>query len=201
MKDTYNRIVEDWHKDHQEDTWWVEGTNTFVSFLKTGDTVLDAGCGAGTKTKYLLEKGLKALGIDFSEGMINIARQEVPKGKFLVMDMREVETLDREFDGIFLQAVLLHIPKKEVRDVLRRLVGKLKQGGYFYLAVKEKKPDGGEEEVKVEEGYGYSYERFFSYFKLEELQQHFTELGLKVVWESVVSSNNTRWIQIIGQKI
>jgi hypothetical protein len=25
LKSTYNKIAEDWHKNHQQDDWWVEG--------------------------------------------------------------------------------------------------------------------------------------------------------------------------------
>ena len=82
LKSTYNHIAEDWHKDHKEDTWWVEGTDKFVSFLKYNSLVLDVGCGAGVKSNYLINKGLKIVGLDFSEKMIEIAKREVPKVGF-----------------------------------------------------------------------------------------------------------------------
>ena len=138
LKETYNKIAESWHQDHQSDDWWVEGTNTFISFLKKGELVLDVGCGAGTKSKYLLKNGLQVIGIDFSEKMIEIARKEIPQGKFFVMDINDVDKLRENFDGIFMQAVLLHVPKKEVESVLKKAVVKLKVGGYLYIAVKEK---------------------------------------------------------------
>ena len=84
------------------------------------DNVLDVGCGGGTKSKYLISRGLKVVGIDISENMINIAKTEVPEGKFIVMDLTEVGDLEDMFDGIFMQAVLLHIPKKDVPNILKR---------------------------------------------------------------------------------
>src|SRR5258706_10762297 len=107
LKDTYNKIAESWHKDHQTDDWWIEGTDKFISLLKQGDSVLDVGCGGGTKTKYLIGKGLKVLGIDFSENLIEIAKREVPQGTFLVMDINNVDMMQENFNGIFMQAVLL----------------------------------------------------------------------------------------------
>ena len=205
LKETYNKIAENWHKDHQPDTWWFDGTNTFISFLKKGDLVLDVGCGGGTKSKYLISKGLKVLGIDFSENLINIARREVPGAEFLVMDIHDINTLKENFNGIFMQAVLLHILKGEVKGILQKAVQKLNIGGYLYVAVREKIEGGVDEEVKKENDYGYEYERFFSYFTKDEFKAYFKDLGLELVYENAVSPSRivrqSRWIQIIGKKI
>ncbi len=200
LKATYNLLAEDWYRDHRDDTWWIEGTDKFTSYFKPGSLILDAGCGAGVKSKYLIGKGLRVMGIDFSENLVKIAKREIPNGKFSVMDMREADKLDQEFDGIFAQASLLHIPKNEIQRVMRILSDKLNDRGYFYIAVKEKKPDGPEEEIKKENGYGYEYERFFSYFAPDEFRKCFKEIGLQVCYETIEPSGNTRWIQIIGQK-
>lgn len=204
LKNTYNKIAEDWHKDHQSDNWWYEGVDKYVSFFKKGDSVLDVGCGCGTKSKYLIEKGLNVTGIDFSENFIDIARKEVIGGEFLVLDMNNVDKLEKTFDGIFIQAVLLHIPKKEVGNLLKEIMQKLKIGGYLYVAVKEKRDGGVDEEIKKENDYGYEYERFFSYFTLDEIKNYFKDVGLRVIFENKeLPSRDTRktnWIQVIGQK-
>lgn len=171
----------------------------FVSFLKKGDAVLDTGCGAGVKTKYLIEKGLDVLGIDFSEEMVRIARREVPGGRFLVMDAKDLSKLDQKFDGILAHAVLLHIPKKEVGDVLQSWVSKLKPHGYLCMAVKEIRPDEKEEMMVKEEDYGYPYERFFSYFSREEMRNYLKNFGMKILWENRTIGERP-WIQIICQK-
>lgn len=200
LKQTYNRIAEDWHQDHQADDWWVKGTDKFISFLKPGNLVLDVGCAGGIKSKHFLKNGLQVVGIDFSEKMIEIAQRELPGEKFLVLDLKDVDKLEYLFDGIFMQAVLLHIPKKEVADDLRKVTEKLKKGGYLYIAVKEKKPQGQEEEIKIESDYSYSYERFFSYFTVDEIELYLHNLGLEIVFFKVDSSGSTNWIQVIGRK-
>ncbi len=204
LKDTYNKIAEDWHKDHQSDDWWQEGTDKFISYLKEGSSVLDVGCGGGNKSKYLTDRGLDILGIDFSENMINISSREVPSARFQVLDIHDMDTLDKNFNGIFMQAVLLHIPKKEVADVLQKAVRKLHPGGYLYVAVKEKIEGGVDEEVKSDNDYGYAYERFFSYFTIDELREYFQSAGLEVVYEDVKPPSRTarksNWVQVIGKK-
>ena len=200
LRETYNKIAAEWHKDHQGDDWWVAGTDTFISNLKPASLVLDVGCGGGTKSAYLLGKGLNVVGIDFAENLIEIAKREAPTAEFHAMDMHDVRELPQNFDGIFAQASLLHIPKNEVLDVLRGLVERLSSGGYLYVAVKGKRADGPDEEVKQEDDYGYPYERFFSYYSLDELAAHFKTLGLEVVYTDVHKTGKSDWIQIIGKK-
>jgi len=56
LKTTYNKIAKDWHKDHHADTWWVLGTDKFLSFLADDASILDVGCGAGHKSEYFIKK-------------------------------------------------------------------------------------------------------------------------------------------------
>src|SRR3989344_1676954 len=125
LKETYNKIAEDWHRDHQDDSWWMEGTDRFIELVGSGASVLDAGCGVGTKSKYLLEKGLKVSGIDLSEKMIEIARREVSSGTFFVKDILS-EDIGETFDGIYSQAVFLHIPRSQIGLALGKLFAALK---------------------------------------------------------------------------
>ncbi len=201
LKETYNKIAESWHQDHQTDDWWVEGTDKFISCLKPGDRVVDVGCGSGTKSKYLLKNGLKVLGIDFSEKMVEIAKKENPDADFLVMDLYHIDGLKEMYDGVFAQAVLLHVPKKDVKDAVKKLWCIIKRNGYIYVAVKEKKSEGPEEEIKVDKDYGHEYARFFSYFTIGEVKGLIKDLGVEIVYEHVTPSGNTRWIQVIGKKV
>lgn len=201
LKDTYNKIAVDWFKDHKSDDWWVEGTNFFVSLLKKGGRVLDVGCGAGVKSKYLLSKGLEVIGIDFSEKFIDIAAREVPEAKFLVMDMKDVNNLGIKFDGIFAQASLLHIAKRDVVDVLSKFVESLAPDGYLYIAVKGLREGGKEEETVEENDYGYKYERFFSFYTMDELRKYLSDLRLNVVYKNSKIVGRTNWLQIVAKKI
>ena len=187
-------------KDHHGDTWWIDGTDKYLSFFKPRANILDVGCAAGEKSKYLIKKGFDITGIDFSETMIKLAKKQVPSGKFFVKDIRQPLGFENLFDGVFAQAVLLHIPKNEVKRVLKNITEPLKPGGYFYAAVKGTRPGSKEEEIVTENDYGYDYERFFSYFTLDELKNYVENINLQVIYENITSSGKTNWIQIVAKK-
>lgn len=200
LKETYDLIAEDWHEDHQRDNWWVEGTSEFMSRLPDGAHVLDVGCGGGFKSRFLLENGFVVSGIDFSSSMIDICKREVSEGSFQVLDMREVDSLSATFDGVFLQASLLHIPREEASVVVKKCDSVLRNGGYLYIAVKAKRDNGVEEHVKQESDYGYEYERFFSYFSQEEIESFMVGAGLEVVYSEVHPTSGSDWVQVIARK-
>ncbi len=191
-KETYEKIADGWMESHQSDTWWIDGTDAFASLMSSGARVLDVGCAGGVKAEYLVGKGLDVVGIDYSENMIGIAKRRVPKAVFYLMDMRDIDSSLGLFDGIFMQASLLHIPKKEVFSTLMRMRSVLNPEGCLYIAVKVLKPGSPEEEMKVEDGDS----RFFSYFTMDELRGYMKDLDFDIRYEK----SEGIWLQIIGQE-
>jgi 2-polyprenyl-3-methyl-5-hydroxy-6-metoxy-1,4-benzoquinol methylase len=200
LKETYNKIAKDWVKDHDGDSWWVEGTDTFLSFLPKGATILDVGCAGGHKAKYIKDRGFNVEGIDFSEEMIKEAKKRFPEISFQVFDVYDIDKYPKTFDAIFTQAVLLHIPKKRIIEVLEKIKSRLNPEGILHISLKEVRDNKVEEEVRKENDYGYEYERFFSYYTLEELEGYFKNVGLELISEKTVNSGRSNWINIVGKK-
>ena len=200
LKSTYNKIAKDWMKDHHGDTWWIEGTDKYLSFFTPSASLLAVFFCAREKSKYLVKKGFNVTGIDFSDEMIKLAKEQVPTGRFFVKDIKQPLEFENLFDGVFAQAVLLHIPKNEIVDVLKNITEPLKSGGYFYVAVKEIRPGNEDEEIVKKNDYGYEYERFFSYFSLDELKDYIKKVDLQVIYENITSSGKTNWIQVVAKK-
>lgn len=199
LRDTYNKIAESWQSDHAIDDWWQEGTDQFAKLLTRGASVLDVGCGTGLPAQRLCEHGLTVLGIDFSEKQIELAKINAPDATFKVMDFNDVAILQQTFDGIFIQASLLHVPRNKAGDFLSAVVKKLAPGGYLYVAVKGAQPGKPLEEEKAETKYGSSFVRFFSYFTLDEITALLTDLGFEIVLAQKKISNTTEWVQVIGK--
>lgn len=106
----------------------------FTSFLEPGASVLDAGCGSGRDVKYFREQGFQMRAFDASEEMARLATRysgvEVQCHRFLDMNY------EREFDGLWSCASLLHVAPHDWPDVLQKCVQALKPGGVWYLSFK-----------------------------------------------------------------
>ena len=202
LEETYDLIAKDWHEDHLPDDWWIEGTDAFIGSLPQGASILDVGCASGVKSKYLSGHGFKVTGIDISDKLLDIARREAPEVVFEKLSMYDLYTLPETFGGVFAQASLLHIPRKDVQEVVHKMANRLAPGGLLYLAVKELREGKPEEGVAKENDYGYEYERFFSYFTMDELEQYMQNAGLKVISKlrNPNPSGKSVWLQITGQK-
>ena len=93
---------------------------------KPGERILDVGCGEGTLTRKIVERGATVLGIDNSPEMIAAARAKGIDAVLLnVADM----TFSREFDAAFSNATLHWVLDKE--QAARAIFRALKPGSRF----------------------------------------------------------------------
>ncbi|GAA3885541.1 class I SAM-dependent methyltransferase [Sphingomonas limnosediminicola] len=91
-----------------------------------GERILDIGCGEGTLTQKIVERGATVLGIDNSPEMITAARA---KGiDAVLLDVADM-TFSSEFDAVFSNATLHWVLEKE--QSARAIFRALKTGGRF----------------------------------------------------------------------
>ena len=50
------------------------------------------------------------------------------------------------------------------------------------------------------EGYGYEYERFFSYYRMTELEEYLKKLNVDIVYQNAKVTGKTEWLQIVGKR-
>lgn len=90
-----------------------------------GETVLDLGCGTGAHLERVLAAGADALGIDFSAGMMAVARRRCPGARLVLADLRrDLPLAPARFDKVLCSLVSEHLddlPRvfREIRRVLR----------------------------------------------------------------------------------
>jgi SAM-dependent methyltransferase len=130
----------------------------FIERLKTGAHILDAGCGSGRDTKFFLECGYHVTAIDASAEMVRLAT-EFTGQTCQVLSFQRM-TFKEEFAGIWACASLLHVPKKEMRDVMIRFARSLRPSGVFYISLKE-----GDGESVSDDG------RYFSFYTAESFRE------------------------------
>ena len=95
-------------------------------------TVLDAGCGTGYLTRQLHQRGARAIGADFSEKMIQIARDRSPELDYRVDACDELATVENEsVDRIVSNYVLMDVA--DLEGCTRAFHRVLKPGGAAVL--------------------------------------------------------------------
>jgi len=117
----------------------------FLAGIVAGGRLLDLGCGTGRISSYCANKGFSVLGVDLSEKMLEIAKNNYPNIHFQYGDIRRIESSEL-FDGVLLAYSLFHIEKNQIPEVLDGVVRVLKPDGKIFLALQE-----GEGEVFADE--------------------------------------------------
>jgi SAM-dependent methyltransferase len=98
--------------------------------LLKGRDALDLGCGTGRHvTASLAAAGFRVTGLDVSARSIEVARRELPSVRFLVGDMATATFPAGSFDLVTAFYSIIHLPREEHGEVLRRIAGWLRPGG------------------------------------------------------------------------
>lgn len=181
------KVFEDTVEQNMDDIQKV-----FLDKLEEGDTILDLGCGSGRDSLAFYEAGFDVTPLDASEEMCKLA--EIHTGLDVLQMTFEEMDFDSVFDGVWACASLVHVPKKELQDILRKIQEALKDGGLFYMSVKK-----GDFE-------GFRGERYFSDYTAESAERAVEESGrfeVLKVWETedVRSGHGeTVWINVLARK-
>jgi SAM-dependent methyltransferase len=112
----------------------------FLTLLPPGGSILELGCGAGHHSAEMLAAGFRLRATDGSPEMAEIASCRLGHP---VETMRFDELDDHEaHDGVWASACLLHVPRDELGETLRRIRRALKPEGLFYASFKIGEGDG-----------------------------------------------------------
>ncbi|WP_374949071.1 class I SAM-dependent methyltransferase [Mucilaginibacter sp.] len=96
--------------------------------VKSGEHILDLGCGTGYLTSEICKQGGVVTGIDASADMIAKARDSYPDIDFVVADATAF-SFEEPFDAVFSNATLHWI--KDADAAIKQIYDALKPGGRF----------------------------------------------------------------------
>lgn len=109
VKKAYSKIAESYQESYSEiDEQDWQHWETFISAC-AGQKVLDMGCGTGDATKYLLKRGMFPCGMDFSDGMLNIAKTQDSSIIWIRGDVCNCPFPDYSFKGIVVSYTINHL--------------------------------------------------------------------------------------------
>ena len=164
--DHYNRRAEDfWVGTRDHDV--SQNIEALLQFIEGAApfTILDLGCGPGRDLKTFAELRHRATGLEGSPRFAAMARAysgcEVWEQDFLELDLPA-----GDFDGVFANAALFHVPSQELGRVLRELNATLKPRGVLLAS----NPRGRNEE-------GWNGGRYGAYHDLETWRRFMLAAG------------------------
>ena len=165
----------------------------FLAYLSLGAKVLDAGCGSGRDSLFFMRQGYRVTMLDASAAMCRCA-EKLTGQKALHKTFAEI-IFEKQFDGIWANASLLHVPEQELEKVLKILHRALKDDGVLYASWKY-----GEAERR-------DGERFYCDMTEEKLKKLLRRTGCFVCKEVWVSEDvlplhrEQRWLNVVlGKK-
>lgn len=127
--------------------------------------ILDFGCGPGRDLMAFTKLGHLAVGLEGASRLAALARSH-SGCEVLEQDLLRLDLPHAQFDGVFANAVLFHVPSAELPRVLRKLHGTLKPGGVLFSS----NPRGHNQE-------GWSGDRYGVYYDFETWRGHLLDAG------------------------
>lgn len=90
--------------------------------LGPNSRVLELGCGPGVPTAArLVEAGHDVVGVDISGAQIELARRQVPLGRFIRADVLDIDPEPASYDAVVALYSLIHVPRRRYPDLLSRV--------------------------------------------------------------------------------
>jgi SAM-dependent methyltransferase len=131
--------------------------------------ILDFGCGPGRDLISFCERGHQPTGLDGTLAFVRMAREragvDVFHQNFLALDLPR-----EQFDGVFANASLFHVPSSELPRVLEELRDCLTPGGVLFAS----NPRGDNHE-------GWSGQRYCVYHDFEQWKRLVCDAGFEEI--------------------
>jgi SAM-dependent methyltransferase len=97
------------------------------------ERVLDAGCGTGAHLRAIAANGAQSAGLDFSLGMLKVARRSAPASLLAQADLNRPFPVKRgSFDALLCSLVSEHL--NDLRTFFDEAAAVLKRGGRFVFS-------------------------------------------------------------------
>jgi ubiquinone/menaquinone biosynthesis C-methylase UbiE len=172
-------------RDRSKTSHWLDA---FASALPPNALVLDVGGGPGFDAAELRQRGLRAVTLDYSMGMLRAGCAEFP-GDRLRADMLKLPVADGSIDGIYANACLLHIERAKLDAVLAGFRRALLPGGVLHVSVKQGDGAGWERRR-----YGSGAPRWFTYWRAEPLDEVLARSGFRVIQRASRRGTEDSWL-------
>ncbi len=193
VKKSYTQIAQKYH--NQRHLYPNKSLlKKFIKYLPKNSRVLDLGCGAGVPiSKFLVDNGYKITGIDFSDGMLKLAKKNVPKAKFMKMDMTNMKFKENSFDGAVSFYAIIHVPREKHKRIYKSLHKSLRNGGIILLNASGTSTW----EEHVDDYMGVPM--FWSFYHPKKTLKIIKDEGFEILWSDVLKLGGETQFWVFGR--
>ncbi|WP_431969097.1 class I SAM-dependent DNA methyltransferase [Actinacidiphila sp. bgisy160] len=140
-----------------------------------GAPVADLGCGPGHVTAWLAARGVRAVGIDLSPGMVALARREHPGADFREGDLLRLPAADREFGAVVALYSVIHLTPGELGAAFAEMRRVLRPSGRALVAFHT-----GAQTRRVTQWWGHEVDVDFHFHDAGTVARALAEAGFEV---------------------
>ena len=192
VREGYNRIAKAFYSER--DLFKNEKEiQDFMSHLPEKGTVLDIGCGGGVPVlRTLVDNGYDAKGIDFSQGMLDLAKKNVPEAELILGDITKTDFEPESLDGVISTYAFVHIFRTQHPLLYMKIFRLLKPGGIMLVSTAQ---------TEWEEVHDYfGVPMAWSHPAARESLQLVNNAGFEVIFDRLVTTDDETHYWILAKK-
>jgi len=190
--DTYNRTARQLARYFMGTSPRIKHIEQAIELAGKNDgsgSALEIGCGYGRDAVEIIKRTKFYTGIDYSAGLIGLAKELLPNADFRVVDMQNYDYPAHAYDVIFAFASILHLDKESVKQLFIDAARSLTIGGIFYLTTKYAK---GYKKEWYEDKHGKRLFYFYTPKMLADLAKEHYEVAVS----EINTVDNIKWIEM-----
>jgi len=184
--DTYDRVAEAFLANTRDRSRTASLLDGFAARLPPAARVVDLGAGPGCDAAELRARGLDAIALDLSMGMLRAGLRDFP-GTRVRADMRRLPFARSSLAGVWANASLLHLSAEDMEATLRGVAEACALGAVMHLSLKKGSGDAWERAR-------YGLPRWFQYWTADALDRRVEGAGWRIVERREESTQRDDWL-------
>lgn len=161
---------------------WIDST---LNLISKEATILEIGSGHGRDANYIESLGFK---VERTDGADSFIEYQQKQGKNISkLDLLDFQ-LQKNYDLIFMNAVLHHFQKPQLEKILHKLKQSLNKNSFISFSIKTENSQFALEKLPG---------RFFELWDENQIRKVLERLGFQIVYSKPVTGHSGKWLTII----
>lgn len=167
--------------------------------FKKGSKVFEIGSADGENAKYIKELGYNVTASDIADAFINETKSKVENTvKFNVLE----DDFKDKYSAVLAWRVFVHFTKEDLDITLNKVHKALENGGIFIFNIMNRESKACDEEwVDFPNEYHMDAERYYKYYKKEEVDSLISKTDFKIKsFHMEGGDNKNKWLVYVLEK-